>query len=89
MSYLSDIKKRIGLGCSTPKEKRILKLRLSFKKYLKETPTCIEVPITDIDAVGINEDTKKAAVAINDITHNEKRALEEKNLLVEFDLDVD
>ncbi|MBJ8573009.1 hypothetical protein I5362_18490, partial [Clostridioides difficile] len=89
MSYLSDIKKRIGLGCSTPKEKRILQLRLSFKKYLKETPTCIEIPITDIDEVCITEDTKKAVVAINDITNNDKRALDEKNLLVESDLNVD
>lgn len=88
-SYISNYKKRIGLGCSTPKEKRILQLRLSFKKYLKETPTCIEVPITDIDEVCITEDTKIAVVAINDITNNDKRSLDEKNLLVESDLNVD
>lgn len=88
-SYISNYKKRIGLGCSTPKEKRILQLRLSFKKYLKETPTCIEVPITDIDEVYITEDTKRAVVAINDITNNDKRSLDEKNLLVESDLNVD
>lgn len=89
MSYLSDAKKRIGLGCSTPKEKRILQLKLSFKKYLKETPTCIEVPITDIDEVFITEETKRDIVAINDITNNDKRALDEKNLLVKSDLNVD
>ncbi len=88
-SYINNFKKRIGLGCSTPKEKRILQLRLSFKKYLKETPTCIEVPITDIDEVCITEDTKRAVVAINDITNNDKRSLDEKNLLVESDLNVD
>ncbi len=88
-SYISNYKKRIGLGCSTPKEKRILQLRLSFKKYLKETPTCIEVTITDIDKICITEDTKRAIVAINDITNNDKRALDEKNLLVESDLNVD
>ncbi len=88
-SYISNYKKRIGLGCSTPKEKRILQLRLSFKKYLKETPTCIEVPITDINEVCITEDTKRAVVAINDITNNDKRSLDEKNLLVESDLNVD
>lgn len=88
-SYISNYKKRIGLGCSTPKEKRILQLRLSFKKYLKETPTCIEVPITDIDEVCITKETKRAVVAINDITNNDKRSLDEKNLLVESDLNVD
>lgn len=88
-SYINNYKKRIGLGCSTPKEKRILQLRLSFKKYLKETPTCIEVPITDIDEICITEETKRAVVAINDITNNDKRSLDEKNLLVESDLNVD
>ncbi|MCC0705081.1 hypothetical protein IC213_18660 [Clostridioides sp. ES-S-0049-02] len=88
-SYIGNYKKRIGLGCSTPKEKRILQLRLSFKKYLKETPTCIEVPITDIDEVCITKDTKRAVAAINDITNNDKRSLDEKNLLVESDLNVD
>ncbi|MDX5712231.1 hypothetical protein SIK47_14060, partial [Clostridioides difficile] len=58
-SYISNYKKRIGLGCSTPKEKRILQLRLSFKKYLKEKPTCIEVPINDIDEVFITKVHKK------------------------------
>nr|WP_312985285.1 hypothetical protein [Clostridioides sp.] len=89
MSKYSKHRERFGLGGKTPKEKRIIQLILSFKKYLKETPTCQELQITDVGEGFITDKTKMVLAGITDISNNDTKQLDEKNLVVERDVNVD
>lgn len=89
MSKYKKHRERFGLGGKTPKEKRIIQLKLSFKKYQNETPTCQELQITDVGEAFITDSTKKVLVGITDISNNDTKQLDEKNLVVERDVNVD
>lgn len=89
MDYLDKYNIRVLKGATSSKERIVNEIEYSFKKYLETTPTALIVPVTDIGEVVITEDTKKVLVSINDITNNDKRALDEKNLYVPKDTNVD
>lgn len=89
MDYLDKYNIRVLKGATSSKERIVNEIEYSFKKYLETTPTALLVPVTDIGEVVITEDTKKVLVSINDITNNDKRALDEKNLYVPKDTNVD
>lgn len=89
MGYVSRYKKRVGLGAKSMKEYTLNEIERNFLTYLKENPTCQELPMTDPDEVLITEKTKKVLCALQDLTNNDKRALDEKQLLVPKDTNVD
>ncbi|VIF91998.1 Uncharacterised protein [Clostridioides difficile] len=89
MDYLDRYILRVLRGATSIKEKITNDIENSFKKYLDTSPTALTVPVTNVDEVIITEDTKRVLVSINDITNNDKRALDEKNLYVSKDINVD
>lgn len=82
MSYIKKYKKRVGLGAKTPKEFTLNEMERNFMAYLHENPTCQEVPMTDPDEIFITDKTKKVLCAIHDLSNNDKKALDEKQVLV-------
>lgn len=89
MDYLDRYNLRVLRGATSIKERIANDIENSFKKYLDTSPTALTVPMTDVNEAIITEDTKRVLVAINDITNNDKRALDEKNIYVQKDVNVD
>lgn len=89
MDYLDRYNLRVLRGATSTKERIANDIENSFKKYLDTSPTALTVPMTDVGEAIITETTKRVLVAINDITNNDKRALDEKNIYVQKDVNVD
>lgn len=89
MGYIKKFRRRISLGAVDGKEFTLNEVERNFIAYLHENPTCREIPMTDPDEVLITKDTKKVLCAIHDLTNNDKRALDEKQVLVPKDTNVD
>lgn len=90
MSYIDNFKQRALLGTENFKEKQRLELQRNFIKYLHGgATTCVTVPISGINEFPVLENLNSYLVSINDITDNDKRALDEKEILTEPNLDVD
>ncbi|MCC0764813.1 hypothetical protein IR151_17605 [Clostridioides sp. ES-S-0006-03] len=89
MNYFQCYKDRVLRSFSSRKEKIENEIEDSFKKYLETAPTALVVPLTDIGEVTITDETKRVLVSINDITNNDKRALDEKYLYTPKDMNVD
>lgn len=88
-SYLKQHKKRVGLGSKSFKEFTTREIERNFEEYLMSTPTGHEIKITDPDEILITDKTKTVLCAIHDLTNNDKRALDEKQILVLKDCNID
>ena len=89
MGYIKKYKKRVGLGAKSAKEFTLNEIERNFMAYLNENPTCQELPMTDPEEVLITDKTKKVLCAIHDLTNNDKKALDEKQILVPKDTNID
>lgn len=88
-SYIKDFKKRVGVNQSNQKDYTLNKIERNFLEYLETSPTSHYIQMTDPDEIEITEKTKWQRCIINDITQNDKRALDEKKVLVPKDANVD
>lgn len=88
-AYLERYRKKVGLGASSHKEFTRQEVERNFLMYLQESPTAHLIPMTDPDEVGITDNTKKVLCSINDLSTNDKKAYDEKKVLVPRDCNVD
>lgn len=79
----------MGLGSKSHKELTINELERNFIDYLYTSPTSHRIQMTDPDEIGITEDTKWVQCVINDLTTNDKKAYDEKKILVPRDTNID
>lgn len=89
MGYLQSYKKRTGLGAKNFKDFTLNEVERNFRDYLATSPTSHYIQMTDPDEVTITEDTKWEQCIINDITTNDKKAYDEKIVLVPKECNVD
>lgn len=88
-SILDNYKKRVGVGAKDAREYTVKEIERNFLEYLHTSPTCHEVKMTDPEEVEITDSTKTVLCSINDLTQNDKRALDEKKVLVPRETNVD
>ena len=89
MSYWDNYQSRVLKGATTSKERITNDLEQTFEKYLNQSPTCIEVPISMPNQFPDLTELSKELVSINDISNNDKKSLDEKKLLTRNSLDID
>lgn len=90
MDIIKRYKRDILHNKNTLQEKENLDLKWTFENYVLETlPTAIDVQITKPEEYTITEDTQYCRVVLEDITNNDKRAMDEKNLFVKVDENID
>lgn len=89
MSYWDNYQSRVLKGATTSKERITNDLEQTFEKYLNQSPTCIEVPISIPNQFPDLTELSKELVSINDISNNDKKSLDEKKLLTRNSLDID
>ena len=89
MSYLANYRKRVGLNTSSTKDKITLQMQRDFENNVNDSLSGVEVFVTRPNEVSITEDSDKIKCLINDITFNDKRALDEKKLLVNVNENID
>lgn len=89
MSYWNNYQSRVLKGATTSKERITNDLEQTFEKYLNQSPTCIEVPISMPNQFPDLTELSKELVSINDISNNDKKSLDEKKLLTRNSLDID
>lgn len=89
MSYWDNYQSRVLKGATTSKERITNDLEQTFEKYLNQSPTCIEVPISIPNQFPDLTKLNKELVSINDISNNDKKSLDEKKLLTRNSLDID
>lgn len=86
MTYLSNYKKRVGLGgVSNTREKLIYQAKRQFEKSLQIDPSSLLLKVTNTDEVNISEDTREIKVIVNDYALNDQRAFDEKILLARIE----
>lgn len=86
MTYLSNYKKRVGLGgVSNTREKLIYQAKRQFEKSLQIDPSSLLLKVTNTDEVNISEDTREIKVIVNDYALNDQRAFDEKILLTRIE----
>lgn len=88
MSYWDNYQSRVLKGATTSKERITNDLEQTFEKYLNQSPTCIEVPISMPNQFPDLTELSKELVSINDISNNDKKSLDEKKLLTRNSLDI-
>ena len=75
---------------NTLKDKEQAELRWYFENVtLKTMPSASHIQITDPDEYTVTETTKYCDVILEDITNNDKKALDEKNMYTKVDENVD
>lgn len=89
MSYWDNYQSRVLKGATTSKERITNDLEQTFEKYLNQSPTCIEVPISMPNQFPDLTELSKELVSINDISNNDKKSLDEKKLLTRNSLNID
>lgn len=89
MYYLDTYRRRVLKGTESTKERMEKDMEISFDKYLDQSPTCKEIPITTVGQLPNLDIMSKELVSVTDISQNDKKALDEKKLLVRKDLNVD
>lgn len=88
MSYWDNYQSRVLKGATTSKERITNDLEQTFEKYLNQSPTCIEVPISMPNQFPDLTELNKELVSINDISNNDKKSLDEKKLLTRNSLNI-
>ena len=89
MSYWDNYQSRVLKGATTSKDRITNDLERTFEKYLNQSPTCIEVPITIPNQFPDLSELNKELVSINDVSNNDKKSLDEKKLLTRKSLNID
>ena len=89
MSYWDNYQSRVLKGATTSKDRITNDLERTFEKYLNQSPTCIEVPITIPNQFPDLSELNKELVSINDVSNNDKKSLDEKKLLTRKSLNRD
>lgn len=89
MSYWDNYQSRVLKGATTSKERITNDLEQTFEKYLNQSPTCIEVPISMPNQFPDLTKLNKELVSINDVSNNDKKSLDEKKLLTRNSLNID
>lgn len=89
MSYWDNYQSRVLKGATTSKERITNDLEQTFEKYLNQSLTCIEVPISMPNQFPDLTELSKELVSINDISNNDKKSLDEKKLLTRNSLNID
>ena len=89
MTYWDNYRSRVLRGATTSKDRITNDLEQSFEMYLNQSPTCFEVPISKVNQFPDLNKIDRELVSINDISNNDKKTLDEKQLLTRKDLDVD
>ena len=96
MLYFDNFKKRTMLGATSSKEKITNEMERNFIKYLNTSPTASEFRRTIIDQVPTMDENNfptdeigTELMAINDVTENDDKALDEKILLTQKDSQID
>lgn len=83
-------KKKILNNTNTLREKETLELQWYFENVtLKTMPSVSHIQITDPDEYTITETTKYCDVILEDITNNDKKALDEKNMYTKISENID
>lgn len=83
-------KRKVLHNENTLREKETAELRWYFENVtLKTMPSTSHVQITDPDEYTVTKDTKYCDVVLEDITNNDKKALDEKNMYTRVDENVD
>lgn len=95
-SYFENFAKRTMLGAKNSKEKIANEMERNFIKYLNTSPTAAQYRRTIIEQVPTMDENNfptdemgSELMAINDITENDDKALDEKTLLTTKDSQVD
>lgn len=88
-TMMKNYRKRVGLGADNQRQFTINEIERNFLDYLAVSPTSHRVQMTEPEEVEITKETQYVLCAINDITQNDKRALDEKKVLVPKDAKVD
>jgi hypothetical protein len=89
MDHMKMYKGSVLRDFKNTKDKHTDEIDKNFNKYAERSPTGRIVPISKPGETNINENTRQALVVINDISNNDKKALDEKNLLVDRSLEVE
>ena len=89
MDFWDKYQSRVLNGATTSKERITNDLERTFEKYLNQSPTCQEVPISIPNQFPDLNVLNKELVSINDISNNDKKSLDEKKLLTRNSLNVD
>lgn len=83
-------KRKLLNNTNTLKEKETLELQWYFENItLKTMPSVNHIQITDPNEYTITENTKYCDVILEDITNNDKKALDEKNMYTKISENVD
>lgn len=83
-------KKKVLNNTNTLREKETLELQWYFENVtLKTMPSVSHIQITDPDEYTITETTKYCDVILEDITNNDKKALDEKNMYTKISENID
>ena len=89
MGYFENYQERVLNGASSRKERTLSEMQRSFAKYLKESPTCIDVLVTHTGEYPHIGTMHQETVSINDFSENDQSKLDEKILKVRHDLDIE
>lgn len=89
MNYWQKYQNRVLRGAKSTKDRITNDLEKSFLKYLNQSPTCVEVPISKPNQFPILDELSLELVSIIDLSNNDKKTLDEKELLTRKNLDID
>lgn len=86
--YVKAYKTRVLKTSETVRDLEVLRKKRDFERYLSTTPSAMLCQITEKDEITITEKTRKILVSITDVTKNDKRVLDEKNLYCKYEEDI-
>lgn len=89
MSSIERFKRMTQRSGLNMKQKAETEARRTFRKYLEESPTAVEVQATIPDEVNVTDSTRTVLVMITDVTLNDQRALDEKYIHFELDTEIE
>lgn len=84
MSYISSYKKRVGLGAKDRKERLVKKQIKNFDRFMNNSLTGVTLDFTFPNSIDLIN-TQKINCIVNDVTNNDKKAGDEKIVLVHRD----
>lgn len=89
MSYFDNYKKRVLGASNTIKNREISEMTSEFEEYLQSAVTSDYFSYTKIDELPDLDTNEKELMIINDVSQNDKTALDEKILLCRLNVNID
>ena len=89
MSYFDNYKKRVLGASNTIKNREIAEMTNEFEEYLQSAVTSDYFSYTKVDELPDLETNEKELMIINDVSQNDKTALDEKILLCRLNVNID